>query len=182
MPPRRPKEEDDDGASPVEESNADKEVNALDLDLDNDDVGVEAWQAMLGIGEEDDKGDDGGDGGDGGEAEIVEADKKSGKGEDSDDDLEDGEIRSDSEEDEVEEVKQEPKKRKVVVPQRPRSPKTDEEIREKIRKRMMEGRKKPAVAPGGKAKGGPHPQVAAATTVQSVDQKAKVTSTSSRPK
>ena len=83
------------------------------------------------------------------------------------DDLEDGEIRSDSEE---EEVKVEPKK---IVPPRPRSPKTAEQIREKIYRKMA-GRKKSAASTSSgsrKAKEAP---------ARSKIEDAKVTS--SRPK
>ena len=75
----------------------------------------------------------------------------------------------------ISQVKEEPKKR-VIVPSRPRSPKTAEQIREKIYRKMA-GRKKNAATTsgGGKAKGGP-----VAPTAQSKNQEAKVTS--SRPK
>ena len=80
----------------------------MDLDLDNDDVGVEAWKDMLGIADDGEKEASGADEDEGKEdgQEVVEGDdeaagKKSetAAAEDSDD-LEDGEIRSDSEEEE----------------------------------------------------------------------------------
>ena len=83
---------------------------------------------------------------------------------------------------ELEEEK-EPKKRvPIVVPQRPRSPKTDEQIREKIYRKMA-GRKKNAAtaASGGKARGGSGSgSAAAATSAHSKDREARVQS--SRPK
>ena len=76
-------------------------------------------------------------------------------------------------------MKQEPKKR-VVVPSRPRSPKTAEQIREKIYRKMA-GRKKNAAttattsAGGGKAREQP-----TKSSIESMIRKAKVDS--SRPK
>ena len=76
-------------------------------------------------------------------------------------------------------MKQEPKKR-VVVPSRPRSPKTAEQIREKIYRKMA-GRKKNAATTattsggGGKAREQP-----AKSSIESMIRKAKVDS--SRPK
>ena len=84
----------------------------MDLDLDNDDVGVEAWKDMLGIADEGEKEASAGDEDEGKEEEqeVVEGDdeaagKKSetAAAEDSDD-LEDGEIRSDSDSEEQEAV------------------------------------------------------------------------------
>ena len=76
-------------------------------------------------------------------------------------------------------MKQEPKKR-VVVPSRPRSPKTAEQIREKIYRKMA-GRKKNAATTattsggGGKAREQP-----TKSSIESMIRKAKVDS--SRPK
>ena len=139
-----------------------EEVSAQDLDLDNDDVGVEAWKDMLGIAEEGD-----GEEGDGeeDEFEIVEAEKESEeKGDDTD--LEEGEIRSEGEEEEeeeVQEVKEPTRKMFPSVPSRPRSPKTAEQIRDKIYRKMA-GRKKTTSAAvtggrGKKAQGTPAPEV-----------------------
>ena len=86
----------------------------MDLDLDNDDVGVEAWKDMLGIadegereasaaGDEDEGKEDG--------QEVAEGDDEAAAGKKSEtaaaedsDDLEDGEIRSDSDSEEQEAV------------------------------------------------------------------------------
>ena len=76
-------------------------------------------------------------------------------------------------------MKQEPKKR-VVVPSRPRSPKTAEQIREKIYRKMA-GRKKNAATTattsggGGKAREQP-----TKSSIESMIRKAKVDS--NRPK
>ena len=76
-------------------------------------------------------------------------------------------------------MKEEPKKR-VVVPSRPRSPKTAEQIREKIYRKMA-GRKKNAATTattsggGGKAREQP-----TKSSIESMIRKAKVDS--SRPK
>ena len=80
----------------------------------------------------------------------------------------------------ISQVKDEPKKR-VIVPSRPRSPKTAEQIREKIYRKMA-GRKKNAAATattsgggGGKAREQP-----TKSSIESMIRKAKVDS--SRPK
>ena len=78
----------------------------MDLDLDNDDVGVDAWKDMLGIADEGEREASGSDENEGKEDEPeVEGDetaagKKSERAAEDSDDLEDGEIRSDSEEEE----------------------------------------------------------------------------------
>ena len=79
----------------------------------------------------------------------------------------------------ISQVKEEPKKR-VIVPSRPRSPKTAEQIREKIYRKMA-GRKKNAATTattsggGGKAREQP-----TKSSIESMIRKAKVDS--SRPK
>ena len=91
------------------------QANVMDLDLDNDDVGVEAWKDMLGIADEREREASGGDEDEGkeDEQEVVEGDDEAAAAgrkpetaatEDSDD-LEDGEIRSDSEEEEVNSIR-----------------------------------------------------------------------------
>ena len=80
----------------------------------------------------------------------------------------------------VSQVKEEPKKR-VIVPSRPRSPKTAEQIREKIYRKMAGRKKNSATAAttsgggGGKAREQP-----TKSSIESMIRKAKVDS--SRPK
>ena len=81
----------------------------------------------------------------------------------------------------ISQVKEEPKKR-VIVPSRPRSPKTAEQIREKIYRKMA-GRKKNAATTAttsGGGGGGKAREQPTKTSIESMIRKAKVDS--SRPK
>ena len=81
----------------------------------------------------------------------------------------------------ISQVKDEPKKR-VIVPSRPRSPKTAEQIREKIYRKMA-GRKKNAATTAttsGGGGGGKAREQPTKSSIESMIRKAKVDS--SRPK